>query len=682
MHHDEHFLSILRHIAREASSSVFIYRGYASSPTHRQDMDWVREHVHLLSSEYQDAARQLIATPAGDLQRYNRNLRDWSQRYADLRPAQIFKSPVITEMTEGPSTEDEFELLTPLSSEQEGVLRKIRESDKPVFVTGKAGTGKSLVLRHLVRSLEKDQTHLVAAFTGMAARNVNGVTLHSFVLDNYFEVSLPTPGEFRSFSKQKLEVLSKLKWLIIDEASMVRGDFIDRIDRALRFAKSSSIPFGGCRLVLFGDLLQLPPFVDLPHFENDAVKRWKTWLSSYPSSEPEFFMAHVFSVSGLDIFELQNVYRQTDLAFIECLNRLRTASPTDADLELINSRSVVVETKDSVTRLMGRKRQVEDHNSAKLAEIRDERLWKFPYEVDPNSPNQEPNESYLAKELPCPLELKLKVGARVMFVKNDVLGRWVNGTIGSVVDVRGGKIDVDVEGQVFAVERAGWLIGSPYFDSGSGDVKLKTGILVNQFPLALAWAVTVHKAQGQTLDNVVCDFTMSYFASAQAYVALSRVVSLDGLRVIGKLNRNEHLVPISSEVENFLEHAVQQGISFATPLPLEQKHFDRIVDAHFQDEGLIEDWTCFDHRARIEYLSTQFGLSASDYCRKLLETDSLTGMSIHWNVIGRQLGENKIRFTAASRRELQDKATTSQMALSEDENVILEHLAASYSRTH
>jgi len=677
MQHDDHFQAILSHIVREASSGVFIYRNYASSVQHRQDMDWVRENAPLLLPEFQEAARELTSTPAGDLQRYHRNLRDWAQKYADLQPARLGKSADLHEEVVNHSLGESTELLTALSSEQDEVIRLIKNSDKPVFVTGKAGTGKSLVLKHLVRAIEMDQPKLVAAFTGMAARNVHGVTLHSFVLDNYFEVSLPTPGEFRSFSKQKLEVLSELKWLIIDEVSMVRGDFIDRIDRALRFAKSSSMPFGGCRLVMFGDLLQLPPFVDLPHFENEAVKKWRTWLSSYPRPEPEFFMAHVFSVSGLDTFELHNVYRQKDSLFVECLNRLRTANPTDSDIELINSRSVVVETKDSVTRLMGRRRQVEEHNNAKLAEIRSERLWKFPYQIDPNSPNQEPNDSYLAKELPCSLELKIKVGARVMFVKNDVQRRWVNGTVGTVIDVREGLIDVQVEDEVFAVERAAWLIGSPYFDSGSGDIKLKTGILINQFPVVLAWAVTVHKAQGQTLNQVVCDFTMPYFAPAQAYVALSRVVSLDGLRIVGKFSKNEHLMPISSEVESFLEHASQDTSSDAIQLPLGQVMFDQIVELLFEDGGLIEDWTCFDHRARIEYLAAQFGLSASEYCQKLLVTDRLTALSIHWNVIGRQLGESKVRFVASSRRELEEKSTSAKIALSADEKTVLEHLALS-----
>ncbi len=677
MQHDDHFQAILSHIVREASSSVFIYRDYASSAQHRQDMDWVRENSHMLLPEFQEAAKDLIATPAGDLQRYHRNLRDWAQKFSGLRPARHAKSDAPMEAVASLLLSDSTELLTELSAEQQEMIRLIKETDKPIFVTGKAGTGKSLVLKHLVRAIERDEPTLVAAFTGMAARNVHGVTLHSFVLDNYFEVSLPTPGEFHSFSKEKLELLSKLKWLIIDEISMVRGDFIDRIDRALRLAKSSSTPFGGCRLVMFGDLLQLPPFVDLPHFESDAVKKWRAWLSSYPSAEPEFFMAHVFTVSGLDTFELHNVYRQNDSDFVDCLNRLRTANPTDKDIELINSRSVLVDTKDPVTRLMGRRRHVEEHNNAKLAEIRGERLWRFPYQIDPNSPNQEPNDSFLAKELPCSLELQIKVGARVMFVKNDVQRRWVNGTIGTVIDVGEGQIDVQVEGDIFAVEREAWLIGSPYFDSGSGNIKLKTGILINQFPLVLAWAVTVHKAQGQTLGQVVCDFTMTYFAPAQAYVALSRVSSLDGLRIIGTFSKNEHLLPISNDVKSFLEYAFQDRRFYEIRPPLDWETFDRIVESLYEDGGLIEDWTCFDHRARIEYLAAQFGLTASGYCQRLLEIDHLTGLSIQWNVIGRQLGENKVRVIASSRRDLEEKSMSSKISLSADEKTVLEHLAFS-----
>ncbi len=677
MGHDEVFQAILRRIVRETRSKVFIYRDYASTQPHRQDMAWIRENFELLSPHFQEAAKELTSTPAGDLQRYHRNLRAWAYKYEHLQTARIQKRDAVVEEAFSQWPDDSTSMIADLSPEQEEVINLIMESDKPVFITGKAGTGKSLVLKHLVRALESDEPKLVAAFTGMAARNVNGVTLHSFVLDNYFEVSLPTPGEFRSFSKQKLQLLAQLKWLIIDEVSMVRGDFIDRIDRALRLAKSSEVPFGGCRIVMFGDLLQLPPFVDLPHFESDVVKRWRTWLSSYPGPEPEFFMAHVFSVSGLETFELHNVYRQKDSIFIDCLNRLRTANPTERDVELINSRSVVVDPKDSVTRLMGRRRQVEDYNNAKLAEIRSERLWRFTYEVDPNSPNQEPNDSYLAKELPCSLELKIKVGAKVMFVKNDAQRRWVNGSIGVVMDVRDGQIEVEVEGNVFTVERVAWVIGTPFFDSSSGDIRMKTGTLINQFPLVLAWAVTVHKAQGQTLDQIVCDFTMPYFTSAQAYVALSRVVSIEGLRVVGQFSKSEHLMPISVEVESFLENAlVARSFEVIQP-PLHPEILNSIVDSLFEDGGLIEDWTSFDHRARIEYLAAQFDMTASDYCQKLLETDRLTAISIYWNVIGRQLGENKMRLIASSRTQVEKILTSSTISLSVDEITILEHLASS-----
>lgn len=675
MHYDEVFKGIFGQIARETRASVFIYREYASTAQHRQHMDWIRENITNLTPALQEAAGQLLLTPAGDLQRYHRNLREWAKKYEHLLITQNPKSPVHLESFASQVPDESTELLPPLSSEQQKILQLILKAEKPVFVTGKAGTGKSLLLKHLVRKIPKIEPKIVAAFTGMAAMNVHGVTLHSFVLDSYFEVSLPTPGEFHSFSRQKLEVLSKLKWLIIDEVSMVRGDFIDRIDRALRHAKSTSIPFGGCKVIMFGDLLQLPPFVDLPHFESDAVKKWRTWLSSYPSSEPEFFMAHVFCVSGLDSFELQNVYRQKESRFIECLNRLRTANPTDSDVELINSRSVVVDADDSVTRLMGRRRQVEDHNIAKLTEIRDERLWRLPYQIDPSSPIQEPNESYLARELSCALELKLKVGARVMFVKNDAERRWVNGTIGTVIAISEDQIEVDVDGERHGVERAIWQIGSPYFDSGSGDIKIKTGVVIHQFPLVLAWAVTVHKAQGQTLDQVVCDFTMAFFAPAQAYVALSRVVSLDGLKIIGKFSKNEHLVTVSNEVENFLKLTFQPENSESIRPPLSQEMFEPLVGSLFLDGGFIEDWTCFDHRPRIEYLATQFGLSAFEYCEKLLETDRLTGLSVYWNVAGRLLGENKVRIVASSRQELEKKLMFSAIPFSADETTILEHIA-------
>lgn len=672
---NQKFISILRHVARESGLSIFIYRDYAKSDQHRSDIRWVSDNLDSLSPEYKLAAEEFVACAAGDLQQYHRNLKNWANKHKSLGPEKSSVSEAISQPRTVPIDRIEEDLPV-LSPEQQRLMQKILASTKPVFVTGKAGTGKSLVLKHLVRTLPGDEPHVVAAFTGMAARNVHGVTLHSFVLDNYFEVSLPIASEFRTFSKQKLELLAKLKWLVIDEVSMVRGDFIDRIDRALRLAKSSNVPFGGCRIVMFGDLLQLPPFVDLPRYENEAVKKWKKWLSSYPKDEPEFFMAHVFSVSGLETFELEEVFRQTDRDFIECLNRIRIADPIESDIELINSRSVPFQRGESITRLMGRRREVEAHNTAKLGEIKHERLWNFRYTVDPQSPNQEPTESYLSKELPCPLEFKVKVGARVMFVKNDILRRWVNGTIGTVTDISDDQIDVEVGDQTFSVEKVAWVIGTPYFDSSAEEIKLKTGVVIHQFPLTLAWAVTVHKAQGQTLDEVICDFSMSYFAESQAYVALSRVTSLTGLSVIGHFSKQEHVMSISTEVINFLEHASEQQIQEPLAFPISKDVLNNLVNAQFQSGGLIEDWMYFDHRARIEYLNDQFSYSVWEYCEYLQNHDAITALSIYWNVIGRQLGNSRIVCGANSRSEIREFLAESPLILGDDESLVLEHIAA------
>lgn len=660
--HEDVFRNVLKTVFRESKSSTFIYRGFGKSQKYKELELSIRSVVDHLPEELKTAAQEFLDCRVGEVQLHNRNLATWASKYSELvtsKPRKKNLAPGSSRRIDAEipfSSIESLEELPPLSQEQEIALTKIVNSNRPVFVTGRAGTGKSVLLRHLARRVSQDSPTLLAAFTGLAAKNVGGVTLHSFVLNPRFEVSIPTEKEFSRESRVKMEVLRNLSWLIIDEVSMVRGDFIDRIDRALRNAKSSSEPFGGCRVVFFGDLLQLPPFVSWPRFENDAVSRWRNWLATYPKEEPEFFMAHCLALTGIECIELVEVFRQRDPDFLEALNRIRESKPTNEDIALINSKSTTFDNPDDEMRLIGRRKDTHQHNMKMLQLSGSGQIRSFHYVLDERSPTQEPNETYLERELSCPLVLQIKVGAKVMFVANDPDKRWVNGTQGSVSDFDNDSIWVVAEGNRWEVKRTLWTTGTPYLDHQSNEIRVKAGIAIWQFPLTLAWGLTVHKAQGQTLSRLTCDFSKPLFAPSQAYVALSRITDIEGLRVVGVFNPSIHLFEISTQIRQFLElfdsppDKVQVDKRSLLYLEgLDEESLVQILDFSFESDLSLEDWSGFDHRERLNYLSESFGIGIIDYLNQLGDWDWLTAKSIVVNTLGRYLRESKLRIISQDR---------------------------------
>jgi len=394
------------------------------------------------------------------------------------------------------------------SLHQSFLIESIKETEGHVLILGKAGTGKS----YLIQLLRKKLGHrtAVVAFTGLAALHAQGQTIHKFFQFPMGVLELEKLGE--KVSNKVALVLKNLEFLIIDEVFMVRADLFDAIDYRLRQVRKSELPFGGVRLILIGDPFQLVPVVE----KGDVAKFFEDIYES-----PFFFGAKAWKEveASFTFFELTQPFRQTDAAFLYVLDRVRFGV-TDADtLSLLNKCVRPFDSTQSILRLCCTNSKVDEINQFKLEELEGD-IFEFEAIVEGNF-----NKSYY----PTSFVLKLKKGAQVMFVKNDKLERWVNGTLGIVSEVADGKIMVDIEGFVVSVEREVWEIIEYEYDPIDKKLNQKVVGSFKQYPLSLAWALTIHKAQGLTLERALIDLEHRAFAEGQVYVALSRVRDFSGL---------------------------------------------------------------------------------------------------------------------------------------------------------
>lgn len=389
----------------------------------------------------------------------------------------------------------------------------VEKTDMSLFLTGKAGTGKTTFLREVVRYTKKKC--IVLAPTGIAAVNAGAMTIHSFFqfgLGPFVQGVIEPKSDFR-INKSKLELIRHLQLLIIDEVSMVRADLMDHIDVELRRIRRNSKPFGGVQLLMIGDLQQLPP---IAHGGEDELLRqyYKT--------------LYLFSSSALksmkySCIELKNVYRQTDRHFIDILNHARNCTLTSQDISDLNARYIPgfsPKPEDGYIRLMTHNRQVDYVNETEM-----EKLDSKPYTFEAAVTGTFPEESY-----PTADSLTLKKGAQVMFIKNDPERRFINGTLGEVKSIDKNSIAVRLaeSGTVIDVEPMEWQNIRYQFDEESKEISSKQIGRFKQYPLKAAWAITVHKSQGLTFDKAIIDVHAA-FSPGQAYVALSRCRTLDGL---------------------------------------------------------------------------------------------------------------------------------------------------------
>ncbi len=420
------------------------------------------------------------------------------------------------------------------SKEFQDALNLIQYTHNSVFLTGKAGTGKSTFLKYVCEVTKKK--HVVLAPTGIAAINAGGSTLHSFFKLPFYPLVPDDPRysakEIRNtlkYSKPLCKIIQEVELIIIDEISMVRADIIDFVDKVLRiYSRNTREPFGGKQMLFIGDVFQLEPVVKAD--EREILNRF------YPN--PYFFSARVFQEMELVSIELTKVYRQRDPVFVNVLNHIRTNTAGAADLQLLNTRfgqRVSEEGKDLFVTLATRRDNVDFINSRKLDELPGDTLT-FLGEIRGEFPET---------SLPTPMELCLKPGAQIIFIKNDMARRWVNGTLGiiSSIDQDNGDIFVITEdGREFQVERDQWRNTRYTYNEQEKRIEEEELGVYIQYPLRLAWAITIHKSQGLTFRKVVIDFTGGVFAGGQTYVALSRCTSLDGIQLSKPVTRSDIFV--------------------------------------------------------------------------------------------------------------------------------------------
>lgn len=395
--------------------------------------------------------------------------------------------------------------------------RYVKATGRSVFLTGKAGTGKTTFLKYVTQTTSK--RFVVLAPTGVAAINAGGSTIHSFFqlplcpyLPDVKELvtEYQMPERYRSLRKERVKIIRTLDLLIIDEISMVRADLLDAVDMTLRRYRHSDKPFGGVQLLMIGDAQQLSPVVK----ENE-----RQYISQVYQS-PYFFHSKALQKLPYVTIELQKVHRQQDQEFVDILNGIRENRPSAKILQSLNSRVKAYEDCDDVIRLTTHNAQADRVNTMKLDELPGD-IVTFAAEVE----GEFPENSYPADEM-----LSLKKGAQVMFIRNDSEAGFYNGKIGKVSEIgANGVVSVtDSDGLTIAVSPVEWTNSQYVLNDESGEIEQSVVGTFKQLPLRIAWAITIHKSQGLTFDKVIIDAGAA-FAFGQVYVALSRCRTLEGI---------------------------------------------------------------------------------------------------------------------------------------------------------
>ena len=471
---------------------------------------------------------------------------------------------------------------------EEYILTLVNQTNRNIFLTGKAGTGKTTLLHKIINTCYKNT--VVVAPTGIAALNAGGVTIHS-MFQLPFASFLPTlsnppiVNEFLRFEnrfslrkhfqmhKNKQQVIRNMELLIVDEVSMLRADVLDAIDYMLQFIRKDKRPFGGVQVLFIGDLLQLPPVV--------KQEEWEVLKHYYKGMY--FFQSEVITQNPLLYVELETIYRQTDKLFISILNHLRENQLTSEDIKQLE-RYVQPDfpkkhLKDYIT-LTTHNAKADAMNQREMSKLTSP---LFSYEADIVDDFPE----YL---YPIEKVIQLKEGARVMFIKNDISGEhlFFNGKMGTVVSLSEGEITVKLDGgRVINVERYEWENVRYKLNETTKDIEEERLGSFTQYPLRLAWAITIHKSQGLTFEKAILDLA-SVFASGQAYVAFSRLRSLDGLVLLSSVSANG--INNNGEVIGYAENkASEKEVQTACYTGKTEFLQENILNT-FQWNTLLEEW--------------------------------------------------------------------------------------------
>ena len=421
-----------------------------------------------------------------------------------------------------------------LSDEQQSLYRTIESSNQHFFISGKAGTGKSVLLKHFAASTKKQI--VVVAPTGVAAMNVKGQTIHSLFR---FNPGLIEPNKIKLIDQTK-QLLHVVDAIVIDEISMVRADMIDGIDRMLRLAKNRKEPFGGVQIIAFGDMYQLPPVVETAELR-------KYFSDTYDG--PYFFKAKVWQNTVLHNHELKTVFRQSNKRFKEILDAIRQGSPSQQDFEILRQRIVTqkdLPAGDYVTLTS---------SNAAARKINDTHLNNL----------QTKSKTYSAKivgsiasnSFPTEGQLVLRVGAQVIFIKNDPSNRWVNGTIGTVLRLLSESVIIQCGSRQYEVFPTSWEKSTYTYNEEADTIEQKVTCTFTQLPLKLAWAITIHKSQGCSYRKVAIDLRDGAFAHGQTYVALSRCRTLEGIFLLGEVRQSDIIV--DPTIVDFMKHSNYGG---------------------------------------------------------------------------------------------------------------------------
>jgi PIF1-like helicase/Helix-turn-helix domain len=441
----------------------------------------------------------------------------------------------------------------------------ILNTNRNIFLTGKAGTGKTTFLKNILKKITKN--YAVLAPTGVAAINAGGMTIHSFFqlplnafvpTNEYVDINVANNKQnitrhFRH-NYEKLKIIRELDLLIIDEISMVRSDLLDLIDFSLRYVRKNYLPFGGVQVLMIGDMYQLSPVI--------REHEWQILKEYYRSQY--FFDSQVWKETTFNTITLKTIYRQTEGRFVTILNAIRDGNCSQDMMDELNKQYkenfIPVEDDNYIT-LTTHNNKADNINQSRMQNLQGKHL-KFEASIKGIfNENAYPNEK----------DLQLKVGAQVMFMRNDIDGQFYNGLIGVVKEMKDDNIVVESEGRKIDVKRVTWKNVSYSLDEVNQKIKSEELGSYEQFPLKLAWAVTVHKSQGLTFNKLIVDLSSS-FAAGQVYVALSRCTSLCGLVFSSKLTKEN--VFVDRLVVGFHNNIQQSNTNLTSDLEIAKKQYE------------------------------------------------------------------------------------------------------------